>query len=135
MYVKIILILLFSAFFIGCEYLFPPFSGEKITPLEAYNYISKNSDNPDLIIIDLRTKNEFDSLHIDKAVNLDFSMPDFPVMIEKLNRDKRYILIDNNGVRSAMAIELMKELKFQKVHFIIGGIENWYNEKLPVISN
>ncbi len=46
-------------------------------------------------------------------------------MITRLDPEKRYILIDDNGRKSAMAFELMKEQRFPKVHYISGGITEW----------
>lgn len=126
----------FPVFFVilisGCDYFFPPLSGEKLPLEEAARYITKNKDNPDVVILDVRTKPEFDSVRIDGSMNLDFSMPDFPEMISKLDKDKRYIIIDENGKKSAMTTELMKEERFTKVHFISGGMDEWVMQNYPV---
>lgn len=122
----------FWVIFSGCDYFFPPLSGEKIPVDEAMNYIAKNRDNKDVVLLDIRTKREFDSVKIEGSVNLDFSMPDFPEMVSKLDKEKRFIIIDQNGKKSAMAAELLREEKFSKIHFISGGIESWINNNFPV---
>lgn len=118
--------------FQGCDYLFPPLNGDKITSEDASKYINKHKDDPDLIILDIRPKNEYDSVKIENSINLDYSMPDFPEMTDKLDKTKRYIIVDKNGKRGPLAFELMREQKFLKVHYIIGGIEEWVKLKYPV---
>lgn len=128
----IVVIITIIPVFTGCDYLFPPLNGDKITPEDADKYINKHKDDPDLVILDIRPKNEFDSVKIDNSVNLDYSMPDFPEMTDKLDRNKRYIIVDKNGKRGPLAFELMREQKFLKVHYIIGGIEEWVRLSFPV---
>ncbi len=120
-------ILFFTAIlsFNGCDYFFPPLSGDKISVTEAEKYLQKNKNNEDVKLIDLDTKNEYDSLHIEGAINIDFSMTDFSEKIINLDREKRYILIDMNGRKSAMAFQLFKEENFSKVHWIEGGLIEW----------
>ncbi|MBE2228056.1 MAG: rhodanese-like domain-containing protein [Ignavibacteria bacterium] len=114
-----------SIFTVGCDYFFPPLTGEKIEVEEAERFISRNKDNPDIILLDIRPKTQYDSVRIENSINLDFTQTDFPEMITRLDPEKRYILIDDNGRKSAMAFELMKEQRFPKVHYIAGGLTEW----------
>lgn len=124
--------LLFVLLFQGCEYLFPSLRSDKITVEEAAVFLEKHKGDKDVILIDIRSGQEFDSVRIGNSVNLDFSKPDFPEMISKLDKEKRYILVDQNGRKSAMAFELMKEQRFPKIHYIIGGINEWSKNSYPV---
>lgn len=121
-YISLILIM-FN--FAGCDYFFPPLSGDKIPVEEAAKFIQKNSGNPDVILLDIRTKKQYDSVRIENSVNFDFSQTDFPDQISKLDHEKRYIIIDENGRKAAMALELMREQRFPKIHYITGGINEW----------
>ena len=114
-----------NASFVGCDYFFPPLTGDKITVEDAERFLSRNKDNPDVVLIDIRPKNQFDSIRIENSVNIDFSKTDFPELTAKLDPEKRYILVDENGRKGAMAFELMKEQRFPKVHYITGGITEW----------
>lgn len=122
----------FVILFQGCEYLFPSLRSDKITVEEAAVFLAKHKGADDVVLIDIRTKNEFDSVKIENSVNIDFSLPEFPDTINKLEKDKRYILVDQNGRKSAMAYELMKEQRFPKIHYIIGGINEWTKFNFPV---
>ncbi len=132
---KILLIPVVISYFLlfqGCEYLFPSLRSDKITVEEAAVFLEKNKGEVDVVLMDIRTKREYDSLRLENSVNIDFSLPDFPDMINKLDKEKRYILIDQNGRKSAMAFELMKELRFPRIHYIIGGINEWTRNNYPV---
>ncbi len=120
--------------FQGCDYFFPPLRSDKVTVEEASTFLNKHKGDPEVIILDIRSKREFDSLKIENSVNLDFSMPDFPGMTEKLDKEKRYIIVDENGKKAAMAFELMKEQRFAKIHYIIGGINEWVKNNLTSIK-
>jgi rhodanese-related sulfurtransferase len=109
----------------SCEYFFPSLSGDKIDVVEAHTFITKHIGDDDVVILDVRTKEEYDKGHIENAVLMDFKHTDFPDKVEKLNKDKRYIIYSNSAIRSSMAFELMKELRFEKVHVIKGGFDEW----------
>lgn len=85
----IISILLFS----GCDYLFPPLRLDKITVEEASNFLNKHKGDTKVVLLDIRSKAEYDSINIENSVNIDFTKPDFPDITEKLDKDKRALLI------------------------------------------
>ncbi len=116
----------------GCDYFFPPLPGDKVTVEEASKFLDKHKGDPDVVLMDVRSKKQYDSLNIESSVNIDFSQTDFPEITAKLNKDMRYLIIDENGRKSAMALELMKEQRFSKVHYIIGGINEWVKKGFPV---
>ncbi len=133
---RVISIYLFAAYCIfivqGCDYLFPPLKSEKITVVEADRYISKHKGSPELVIIDLRPKTEYEKGHIEDAINLDYTLTDFPAMIEKLDKGKRYIIYDSGDRNSLKTLELMKEMKILGAHMILGGIDEWKKQGLQV---
>ena len=100
-------------------------SFKSLTPLEASNLIKKHADNPDLIILDVRTPWEFSNKHIEGAENMDFTDPDFNEMVEKLDKDKIYVIYCKSGRRSDKVTEILKNLGFIKIYSIKGGFEGW----------
>ncbi|GAG61557.1 unnamed protein product [marine sediment metagenome] len=50
---------------------------ENITPEEAYILIQENKDNPNFVILDVRTPEEFLGEYIENSVNLDYYSSDF----------------------------------------------------------
>ena len=133
---KAALVCCFLLFYIcllpGCDYLFPPLKSDKISVSEADRYISKHKGSPELVIIDLRPKAEFDKGHIEDAINLDYNLTDFPTMIDKLDKGKRYIMYDPGDRNSLKTLELMRESKILAAHIIVGGFDEWKKQGLPL---
>ena len=117
----------------SCNYFFPRLTADKISVKEAYSFLQKHSGDKDVVLLDVRTKLEYDSLHIENSVLTDYSQPNFPEEIEKLDRNKTYLIYDKTDRKSSNTFELMKELRFKDVHVIIGGIEAWEKENLPLV--
>ncbi|MCI0448766.1 MAG: rhodanese-like domain-containing protein [Chlorobi bacterium] len=129
---SIFVILIISVIFTSCEYFFPSLSGDKITVEEAYNFLKKHKGDEDIVLLDVRTKVQYDKIHIQGAVLMDYERTTFPDEIEKLDRKKTYIIYSQNNKWSANTFELMKELNFPNVHYIAGGIEEWQKQNLPM---
>jgi rhodanese-related sulfurtransferase len=94
-------------------------------------------DNPpaDLVILDVRTQEEFDEGHIEGAVMLDFYREDFAAELAKLDPDVPYVLYCRSGNRSGRTIELMEGLEFQNVSDVEGGIIGWLDADLPIVTD
>ena len=82
-----------------------------------------------VIILDVRTPEEFDISRIPNSRNLDFYNPQkFMQEIEKLDKDTSYYVYCRTGLRSANSCQLMSELGFKKVYNLLGGIVEWKGE-------
>jgi len=104
---------------------------EDITTQEAFTLIQHNQNNPDFVIIDVRTPNEFAEGHIENAINVDFRSETFRDELNKLDRNKTYLVYCRIGGRSGSALTIMKELNFREVYNMLGGINVWKSEGLP----
>lgn len=128
----VIVIILAALNLNGCDYFFPPLSSDKIDVNETYSFLKKHKGDNDIVLLDIRTKEEFDKGHLENAVSMDYSQPGFPAEVEKLERSKRYIIYDTNGKKNMNTLELMKELRFDKAHAVIGGLDEWKKQGLPL---
>jgi len=126
------LFLALALLFPACEYFFPSLSGDKITVEEAYNYLKKHQGDENVVLLDVRTKEEYDKTHLQNAVLMDYKQTSFPAEIEKLDKNKTYLIYSGADGRSANTFELMKELRFNNVHYIIGGVDEWQRQNLPL---
>ncbi len=103
-----------------------------ISPDKAEKIIK--SGPKDLIILDVRTKDEFNEKHISGAINIDYYSPDFTSKLEKLDRTKVYIVYCKSGFRSKKSTEIMKKLGFKRIYNMLGGINGWIEAGLPTVS-
>jgi rhodanese-related sulfurtransferase len=74
------------------------------------------------IVIDVRTPEEFAAGHLDYAINLDVSNPNFAEEIDAYGRDGDYVLYCRSGARAAQAAAAMANMGFTNVTNA-GGLE------------
>ena len=104
-----------------------------VTTTKADNLIQENAGNPDFIVIDVRTPEEYASGYIDAAINIDYYAADFREQLAALDKDKTYLIYCRTGRRSADARDIMAELGFREIYNMSGGIVSWEAEGLPVV--
>ncbi len=104
---------------------------ENITPPEAFTLIRNNQNNPDFVIIDVRTPEEFADGHIEKAINIDFYAETFRDELDNLDKNQTYLIYCRSGNRSGNALDIMAKLNFREVYNMSGGIIRWDAGGLP----
>ena len=107
---------------------------EDITPEEALALIENNRGNPDFVILDVRTPEEFADGYIEGAINLDYHAENFSDELNKLDKNKTYLVYCRSGKRSAGALNMMEELGFNEAYNMLGGIIDWEEAGLPTIQ-
>jgi len=105
---------------------------ENITPPEAFALIQDNHNNPDFVILDVRTPEEFADGHIENAINLDYYSETFQDELDKLDKKKTYLIYCRSGKRSSNALNIAGELEFREAYNMLGGILEWQAEGLPL---
>jgi rhodanese-related sulfurtransferase len=101
----------------------PAFSADyKNLNVDQFEKMRANKTN---VVLDVRTKKEYDAGHIPGAVLIDFNSPDFEKKIATLDKDKTYLVHCAAGGRSAKASDKMSALKFKSVYNLEGGYRAW----------
>ncbi len=103
-----------------------------VEPAEANAVIDVG--DPDLVVLDVRTPEEFAEAHLADAILIDIYEPDFADRIAELDRSVPYVLYCRSGNRSEEARNLMTELGFEEVYDVAGGIVGWTEAGLPVVT-
>ena len=104
-----------------------------ITPQTALKLI--NEKDPDLIILDIRPVEEFVTEHVPGAVNLDYDGHKFQEKVNKLDKEKNYLIYCKSGVRGGYFMNKMRDSGFHGAYNILGGFVGWKINKLPLQSN
>ncbi|MEO8447841.1 MAG: rhodanese-like domain-containing protein [bacterium] len=94
------------------------------------NLFEENS----FVLLDVRTPQEFDSGHLKGATNIDFYNEKFQSDIDEFDKRKKYLIYCRSGGRSRQAMFLMRDLGFEEVYNLSGGIISW-NEHGYSIEN
>jgi len=90
---------------------------------------------PNTVVIDVRTADEFEMYYIQHAVNLDCQSEFFERRLKRLDKTAKYLVHCQSGGRSLPALETFKRLGFTHVTHLNGGLRDWLDADLPVISN
>jgi len=94
------------------------------------------TDNPpdDLVVLDVRTPEEFAEGHLEGAVLVDFYAADFAEQLAALDTDVPYLVYCRSGNRSGQALGVMEQLGFTSAVDVDGGIVAWADAGLPVTT-
>ena len=103
-----------------------------VTPREAANIIVSMKNNPNFVLLDIRTPSEIEAGHISGARNLNFYSSTFEQDLKKLDRNKIYLIYCRSGNRSGQARAMMAGLGFSKVYDLAGGINAWNSLSYPI---
>ena len=107
---------------------------EDVTAEQAFRLIEENKNDPDLLIIDVRTPQEYTDGHIEDAINMDFNSGAFGDEVRKLDRTKKYLVYCRSGNRSRGAINEMTQLGFEQVYHLYVGIVGWSDAGYPLVK-
>jgi rhodanese-related sulfurtransferase len=106
---------------------------ETISPKQSAELIYKEKDNPDFVILDIRTPPEFQNGHIQNGVLVDYYSRTFINRLKELDKDKIYLVYCRSGNRSGKALALFKHLGFKNVYNMAQGINGWARLGYPVV--
>lgn len=96
--------------------------------INALVFEKEMEQNPDAVILDVRSKWEFESGHIPGAKHLDFFSPYLEAELNNLERDKYYLVYCRSGARSYTACNVMANMGFKKLANMMGGLIAWRGE-------
>ena len=92
------------------------------------------AERTDLVLLDVRTPEEFADGHVDGASLIDFYDADFADRIGELDPDASYVVYCRSGNRSGQTVELMRQLGFTDVQDVDGGVLAWAEAGLPLTT-
>ena len=98
---------------------------------ESYKLIQNNSN---IKIIDVRTPQEFQSGYIKGAININISDNNFISQIQNLDKKQTYLIYCRSGARSKKAEQILNSYGISNTYNMTGGIINWSQNKLPIIT-
>ena len=95
---------------------------ENITSIPSNTFTEFSAQLDEYTILDIRTPAEFAAGHLDGAQNIDFYSTTFQQELQKLDRDKTYVVYCRSGSRSKHAIQMMENLGFTSIVELDNGI-------------
>lgn len=106
---------------------------ESVMNLDSVAFEAKTQE-AGVVILDVRTKAEFDEGHITNAININVESESFLSEIAKLDKSATYAVYCRSGRRSADAINKMSNEQFISLSNLAGGVIDWTNAGLPLVK-
>ncbi len=96
---------------------------QELSNLGPEDFLESFQRHPNAMLIDVRTPVEFQSTHLDGAVNIDYFSKDFWDRIEQLDPHKTYFVYCRSERRSLRTCRLMENGGFRNVINLNGGLK------------
>ena len=129
MFKKFLAVVTISAIFLtGCS----SGSGSAVN-LGVAEFQAKTQE-ADVVILDVRTKGEFNEGHIANSINIDFQSDSFLNEISKLDKSKTYAVYCRSGNRSGKAVATMSNEQFISLYNLNGGVIDWAGAGYPLVT-
>jgi rhodanese-related sulfurtransferase len=106
-------------------------NAKKVSPKE----FSEVTQQAGIVVLDVRTPEEFAEGHLANAINIDFQSGNFEEEISKLDKSKTYAVYCRSGNRSGQAVKDMSDLGFTNIYDMDGGIIDWVNAGGQLVTN
>jgi len=98
--------------------------GQITNDIDIYEF-RKKMVSEKYVLVDVRTKKEFDDGHIEDALNIDYFSDTFSDEISNIGLENPVLVYCRSGNRSGKSMKIMSDLGFKEVYNLIGGIKGW----------
>ncbi len=95
---------------------------------------ARMNSEENILIIDTRSRSEYDTSHIQGALFVDYENPNL-LFLKEIPRSRQIILYCTVGYRSEKIGELVLEQGFNLVFNLYGGITQWVNDSYPIFNS
>lgn len=92
---------------------------------EAKALMAQHTGDADFVILDIRTPAEYGQGHIAGAISIDYYSPQFKSELDRLDRDKTYLVYCRSGNRSKKALQVFNDMGFRHIYHLGGGVIEW----------
>ena len=96
---------------------------------EAWDLIAEKAG---LVILDVRTVSEFESGHLEGAINIPVEV--LSSHLSGLNQNDELLVYCRTGNRSTTAVGILRESGYDRVYHIDRGIVAWNSAGFPTVS-
>jgi rhodanese-related sulfurtransferase len=108
-------------------------SEEATNLMKPKEFAANLKENPDIVLIDVRSSEEMNAGFIKGAVHLDYNSPGFSESLDSLDHSRTYFVYCASGKRSGRAVKMMSEKGFQHAVALDGGLLYWNANGLPTV--
>lgn len=115
---------------------------QRVEELFPWDLEEETSNNPDLMLLDIREPYEYEAMHIQGALNvprgiLETSCEfDYEETVPELAsaRERDIVVICRSGKRSALAADIMQQMGYKKVKSLKTGMRGWSDYEQDMVD-
>ena len=96
--------------------LFTSCSNRGYSNINLKKAIKTINNSTNLMLLDVRTAEEYSAGNIPNSINIDVLSPDFKLKIDLLDKNKEYLVYCRSGNRAAIASSIMATNGFVKIY-------------------
>ncbi|MFH0735037.1 MAG: rhodanese-like domain-containing protein [bacterium] len=96
-----------------------------IVSLNSKDFWENYCSDINAVLLDVRTREEFEEIRIPNSILIDFYQPNFLEEISKLDINKSYYIYCKKGIRSLKAAKNMYDFGITKIYNLAEGITTW----------
>lgn len=97
--------------------------------------VKKMIDNrEDIILLDVRDSEEYETGHIPGAINISRGSLDFKVHLIIPDKNEKVVVYCGLDLRSPLATKSMNDLGYKKAVNMIGGLKAWKESGYPIVK-
>jgi len=117
----------------------PPIAAQEPQIAEKRNFDAAQTaalirGKPEMLILDVRTPEEYAAGHVQKALNINYYDQNFKKDAARLDRQKSYLIYCASGNRSSKAREILIQAGITNLYHLDGGIKAWQKASLPLVK-
>jgi len=100
--------------------------------LSPKEVLDKKTNDPNVIVVDVRTPEEYAAGHIENARLINFYDTNWSEQMSQLDKNKPVIVYCAVGGRSGKAYAALQKLGFKTIYDMKGGFDAWKKNQLPI---
>lgn len=101
------------------------------TQLNSLEIMKLLKNSKTIVVLDVRTPEEFAAGHLKGAQNIDVRQSDFNIKIDKLDKKATYLVYCRTNHRSGIATDYMVQKGFKTVYQMMDGFSGWAANNFP----
>ncbi len=115
---------------------------QSVKEIMPWDMQERMEDNPDLLVLDVRERDEFDTMHVANSLNVPRGIVESacewgyeetePELVQA--REREVIIICRSGYRSILAAFNLQLLGFQNVCSLRTGLRGYNDYELPLVD-
>ena len=132
--IRAILLSIATLFILGCNVNSQEKEKDRTAVIQVISAEEYKEGKSGEVLVDIRTPDEYNSGHLEGAVNINFFDKNFLEQMSAYDKEQKLFLYCRSGGRSAKASAKLKNLGFTKIIDLKGGIKAWQKQGFEIVK-